>query len=282
MNLGRAKAKARRAMKKREEEIEQEEIEGGEINLVPYLDIVTNLMLFILSTVSVSLLLGQLNFQLPNSAPPQSTSSSNNPDADPKEKPLGLIVSIERDAAQQWFVRIWSRTGKEGSFKEPKALIPAAGANGSGCVADHQCQSGNCDRTQLVCQPNTSSQIKPIPVFNYQQLNNAIYEIAKRNYGESNQPRNLKTYQVFLMAEPDTPYGTIVAVMDAIRCKLPEADTLASVCQLPLSKEAYEALKKSADASKFKYFFDGTSRAYNPDTDALFHDILFSTLIGAQ
>ena len=32
---------------------EQEEIEGGEINLIPYLDIVTNLMLFLLASMTL-------------------------------------------------------------------------------------------------------------------------------------------------------------------------------------------------------------------------------------
>ncbi len=37
MNASQVRAKARAAMRRRAEEIEQEEIEGGEINLVPYL-----------------------------------------------------------------------------------------------------------------------------------------------------------------------------------------------------------------------------------------------------
>ena len=47
-------------MKRREEEIEQEEMEGGELNLVPYLDIVTNVMLFLLATVTSGLILGNI------------------------------------------------------------------------------------------------------------------------------------------------------------------------------------------------------------------------------
>ena len=57
-----------------EDEIEQEEIEGGEINLVPYLDIVTNLMLFMLASVAAGFVLGQINTTLPKHAPSNSIS----------------------------------------------------------------------------------------------------------------------------------------------------------------------------------------------------------------
>ena len=63
MNAAQVRAKARMAMKRREEEIENEEMEGGELNLVPYLDIVTNVMLFLLATVTSGLLLGNINRQ---------------------------------------------------------------------------------------------------------------------------------------------------------------------------------------------------------------------------
>ena len=52
------RSKQRFAIKRREEAIEQDEIEGGEINLIPYLDIVTNLMLFLLASVSAGVILG--------------------------------------------------------------------------------------------------------------------------------------------------------------------------------------------------------------------------------
>ena len=60
MNSAQVSAKARMEMKRREEEIEQEEMEGGELNLVPYLDIVTNVMLFLLATVTSGLILAAM------------------------------------------------------------------------------------------------------------------------------------------------------------------------------------------------------------------------------
>ena len=41
----------------REETVEQDEMESGELNLIPYLDMVTNLMLFLLASVSAGLIL---------------------------------------------------------------------------------------------------------------------------------------------------------------------------------------------------------------------------------
>ena len=57
MNAAQVKAKARMAVKRREEHVEDEEMESGELNLVPYLDIVTNIMLFLLATVTSGLIL---------------------------------------------------------------------------------------------------------------------------------------------------------------------------------------------------------------------------------
>ena len=65
MNAAQVRAKARLAMKRREEQIEDEEMEAGELNLVPYLDIVTNVMLFLLATVTSGLILGNINSALP-------------------------------------------------------------------------------------------------------------------------------------------------------------------------------------------------------------------------
>ena len=70
MNAAQVRAKARIAVERREEQIEAEEIEGGEINLIPYLDIVTNLMLFLLASISTGLVMGQINTTLPDQGDP--------------------------------------------------------------------------------------------------------------------------------------------------------------------------------------------------------------------
>src|SRR5688572_30214765 len=91
------RAKTRLAVKRREDAIEEEEIEGGELNLIPYLDIVTNLMLFLLASVSASIILGQINTTLPDKGPPAASSTDTTPDTKPDELPLKLVVSVQRD-----------------------------------------------------------------------------------------------------------------------------------------------------------------------------------------
>ena len=52
LSAQRVRAKTRAAIKRREDLIAQDEMESGELNLIPYLDMVTNLMLFLLASVS--------------------------------------------------------------------------------------------------------------------------------------------------------------------------------------------------------------------------------------
>ena len=98
MNSSQVRAKARAAMLRREDEVEEEEIQGGEINLVPYLDIVTNLMLFILVSVSAGFILGQINTTLPDAAPASSV-----PPKDPNvlDRTFGSFTDYKLTGANQ-------------------------------------------------------------------------------------------------------------------------------------------------------------------------------------
>jgi biopolymer transport protein ExbD len=120
MNAAQVRAKARTAMKRREEEIEQEEVEGGELNLVPYLDIVTNLMLFLLATISAGLVLGNINTALPQYAGASSGGGEPPPEA---EQPIQLVVAVTKPE-----IKVFSLSGQEGSLQAPKATIPATKA----------------------------------------------------------------------------------------------------------------------------------------------------------
>src|SRR6266581_3697872 len=106
------------AMKRREDEIEQEEIEGGELNLVPYLDIITNLVLFLLASVTTGMVLGTINSTLPEvqeGAAPE----NQQPDAN-AEPPIQLVVTVAKEEIQ-----VFSLSGMEGSIQAPKLRIPA-------------------------------------------------------------------------------------------------------------------------------------------------------------
>lgn len=117
MNAAQVRAKARAAVKRREELIEEEEMESGELNLVPYLDIVTNIMLFLLATITSGLILGNINSALPEYA--ESAGMAPNP-ADVVEPPIQLVVAVTKPE-----LIVFSISGQEGDLNKPRAKIKA-------------------------------------------------------------------------------------------------------------------------------------------------------------
>ncbi|MBI4510084.1 MAG: biopolymer transporter ExbD [Deltaproteobacteria bacterium] len=118
MNAAQVRAKARMAMKRREEDIEQEEIEGGELNLVPYLDIVTNVMLFLLATITAGFVLGNINSALPEYA--ESAAAVNQQNKQDDEPPVQLVVAVTKKE-----LLMFSLSGQEGTLQAPKLRVPA-------------------------------------------------------------------------------------------------------------------------------------------------------------
>lgn len=117
MNASQVKAKARAAVKRREELLEEEEMESGELNLVPYLDIVTNIMLFLLATITSGLILGNINSALPEYAESAGVAANQNPDTEP---PIQLVVAVTKPE-----LLVFSISGQEGDINNPKARIKA-------------------------------------------------------------------------------------------------------------------------------------------------------------
>jgi biopolymer transport protein ExbD len=260
----RVRSKTRAAIKRREDAIELEEMESGELNLIPYLDMVTNLMLFLLASVSAGLILVQIDTTLPDkqTAPAPITQQ---PSTSPDDQPLKLVVSVTRDRAI-----LWSISGLEGTLAAPKLVLPRTGRDGEACDGGYMCESNSCDAASQRCVP---SRDEPAPVFDYRALNAAMFEIANRRY--LSKQRKPETYQAILMADGAIPYSTIVAVMGAMRCKLPEFGKEVAPCALPTEDPA---LKQAKDpiAPNGK-LFDTARAAYDPKRMALFHDILFSS-----
>jgi len=176
------------AVKRREEEIESDEIEGGEINLIPYLDIVTNLMLFILASLSSAFLLGEINTTLP-SHQPSSASTASKPDQPPDDQPLQLVVSVTPKE-----IIVWSISGLEGTLQEPKLRLKAL--------------------------PKTEGS-DSVPRYNLAKLNTQLFDISAARWGGKYRKR--KTYQIILQADGAIPYETVINVMDHMRRKLPES-----------------------------------------------------------
>ncbi len=257
----RVRGKARAAVRRREDQIEQEETESGELNLIPYLDMVTNLMLFILASVSAGIILVQIDTTLPDKKAPSATQAEPKP---PDEQPLELFVSVKLDS-----VIIWSINGMEGTLKDPKATFTRTGKEGESCDGGYMCESDACtgDLGTGKCVPNKTTD--PTPVFDYRAINKTLAEIAGRRYG--GKPRKDDTYHATLQADPAIPYATVVAVMAAMRCPLPALGAEAKGCEMPTQDKSLTGI--SAD----KKFFNTTNTNYDPATMALFPEVRFSS-----
>ncbi len=263
LSAQRVRSKTRNAVRRREDQIEQEEIESGELNLIPYLDMVTNLMLFLLASISAGIIFTQIDTQLPNKAPP-STATQPTPQTNPDDQPLKMVVSVTRDR-----LILWSISGLEGTLQAPKMTFPRTGRDGEPCDGNYMCEGNSCSSETQKCVPGHDT---PAPVFDYRGLSAALFEIANRRY--TGKARKADTYQMILMADGAIPFNTIASVMAAMRCKLPEFGKEPTGCALPTDDPT---LKKAKDPiSPDKRLYDTERAPYDPKTMALFSDILFS------
>ncbi|MBL8619715.1 MAG: hypothetical protein JNK64_00395 [Myxococcales bacterium] len=266
LSAQRVRAKQRAAVSRREAQIEDEELESGEINLIPYLDIVTNLMLFILASVAANVIFGQINTTLPDQgAPPPS--QVNQPDKPPDEQPLGLAVAVTRDE-----ILVFSFSGLEGTLQAPKARIPRWGRPGEECDANYQCETNKCSKQQ-VCELDPKADVTP--VFKYRDLNKVLEEIATRRWVGPGKKRKLETFQAVLMADPSIPYGTLISVISTMRCKMGEKGKDAGECLMPTGDEVLKTAKDFVDPVNKLYAPDKVD--YDPNHHALFSDVVFST-----
>jgi biopolymer transport protein ExbD len=286
----RVRSKTRAAVKRREDAIELDELESGELNLIPYLDMVTNLMLFLLASVSAGLILVQIDTTLPDRAPPNVKPTT--PAVDPKDQPLKLFLSVSPTE-----MTLWSATGLEGTLKEPKPgyVFRRTGFDGQPCDGPYMCQSNACDATKVqrvgnvdygTCVPSRDD---PAPVFEFRRFNETLFKIAADRY--AGRPRKPDTYSIVIQADFSIPYATITSIMAAMRCKLPDPNAEALACALPTDDPE---LAKAPDPLAPKgcgpkppqpppnypgpcRLYDTKRASYDPKQMALFHDIQFST-----
>src|SRR5262245_53287710 len=181
LSAQRVRSKSRAAIKKREDDIEIDEMESGELNLIPYLDMVTNLMLFLLASVSAGIILTQIDTTLPDKAPPKS-SQDPPPEQKPDDQPLKLVVSIYDNE-----ITIWSFSTKVGTLEKPHARIPRTGKLGEPCDGPYMCESNLCDTEKRhpanpmagICVPNPDPN-EPFlqKVYDYHKLNEELFKVA--------------------------------------------------------------------------------------------------------
>src|SRR6184192_1320740 len=84
------RGQVRAAMRRMRDHNEEMEEEHGEINLVPYMDIVTNIIIFLLASVVNQVALGNVNVSVPTLA----AGGAAQIDEPPPKPPLNLTVSV--------------------------------------------------------------------------------------------------------------------------------------------------------------------------------------------
>ncbi|MBX3157425.1 MAG: biopolymer transporter ExbD [Deltaproteobacteria bacterium] len=269
----RVRTKTRAAVRKREEDVEIEEMESGELNLIPYLDMVTNLMLFLLASVSAGIILTQIDTTLPDQAPPKDSSKDPPPDQKPDDQPLKLVVSIYDNE-----ITLWSFSERVGTFENPEAQFKRTGKLGDVCDGPYMCESNTCDSDKRhplnpmagTCVLDTAEPTLQ-KVYDYHALNVKLVEVARRFY--AGKARKQDTYAIVLMADPSIPYSAITSTMAAMRCILPKVGGEVATCAMPSDDEK---LKTGEPISPDGKFYDTARAAYDPEKMALFSDIQFS------
>lgn len=152
--------------------------ESGELNLVPYLDIVMNLIMFLLATVTFSATLGNININLP-------TAAVATPTPDTQQRPeLNLTVSI---------------TEKGFSIATSGAVLYRGFA-----LTDQGVVQNSSELPTLAMTTDAKGQ----PQLDFAGLSRALRQIKDRYPTED---------RALLTATPQTPYELVVQTMDAMR-----------------------------------------------------------------
>jgi biopolymer transport protein ExbD len=158
--------------------------EGGELNLVPYLDIVTNIIMFLLATTTFAAALGDVNVSSPTTATTSVTTTP--PDPTPKND-LNLTVSI---SDRGFIIAASGAVLYQGfSFDAAGNLVQAPG-------------------NVLPTIPK-----KPDGTFDFDLLAKKMREIKAT-------PTAAGETKVIINANPNIIYENVVAVLDACRGKL--------------------------------------------------------------
>jgi biopolymer transport protein TolR len=86
------RSQVRAAMRRMRDHVEEQEEEAGELNLVPYMDIVTNIIIFLLASVVNQVALGNINVSVPTIS--QGGASAEEQPPPPDKPPLNLTVTV--------------------------------------------------------------------------------------------------------------------------------------------------------------------------------------------
>ena len=172
-------ARLRNKMRKIRDWGEEMSEEGGELNLVPYLDIVTNVIMFMLATTTFAAALGDINI----STPAAGASAAEDTPTPPKRQ-MNLTVSVSEAgftiAASGGVLHQGFKIDDKGGITDGSGSIPSIPKKGSD--------------------------------FDYDTLKTAMQNLKKS-------PEGAAETQVTINANPGIIYDVIVQVMDSCRGK---------------------------------------------------------------
>lgn len=188
-----AMAKVRGRIRREMAHAEEEEEVGGEINLVPYLDIVVNTVIFLLATTASTLALANINVNSPRYEEPTAGITANQ---DPDDKPkLNLTVAI-------------SYTGY---IVAGAGGVMTGSASGPTIPCKTALKKGRCPVFQTTRTDKEGKQRQVwVDQYNYKGLT-ALMKKIKSSYPEER--------QAILTADRLIPYKVVVQTMDTLRGK---------------------------------------------------------------
>jgi biopolymer transport protein TolR len=221
VNLHTALGKVRAKIRRQTAEVEESEHEGGEINLVPYLDIVTNTVIFMLATAAGAVALANINVSAPRYSTPSAAVATATPDKKPEKKlNLTIVVSnkgfivagaggvIDARAAQVELRKAYpsdayvnnrtSRTASEGELPTIPCLTALRAGRCPAFITKRRNTKLDVDEQIWVDQYDHKLLVK-------------MLKMIKKQFSHER--------QVILSADRNIPYQVVVRTMDQVRGK---------------------------------------------------------------
>jgi len=167
-----------------------------ELNLIPYMDIVTSILIFMLFTSTGMLQIGVINVNAPRYKDPMEMGSGVE-DNQTEEKQLNLTVGITYKGL--FIAGVGGVVGGEGSETDGEAEKKTKSPTIPLLTTDQACRDALANNTP-----------PPASCYDYPKLTAEIVKIKDVF------PKETK---VIIYAQPDVPYDVLVKVMDATREK---------------------------------------------------------------
>ena len=180
-------------------QIEQEEIESGELNLIPYLDMVTNLMLFLLASISAGIIFTQIDTHAARQGAAVDVQATQPTQQNPDEQPLKLVVSITRDRVDP----VVDHGPRGHARPRRRRSFPRTGQRRRRRATATTCaRANNCDGDTQQLRP-PSQRRRRSRSSTTARSTNALFEIANRRY--TGKHRKHDTYQSILHGRRPDP-----------------------------------------------------------------------------